>query len=505
MAVGEHQAPWYKISRCMLPCKAIYFFQLSKEVSFRMNLVLFLTSIGLSKSQAGLVVGIRLLSVLVAAPLFGMIADKFNIHRIIITLCSLVAIMGSSSQPLLAYIYGPTRFLYCDSGSDKSEKKTTFNRNAFNTSSNLTETVTENIFEGVDINRLFWIMFAINIFQSLFDGALDGFIDAGVMVRLKQRNEKPGSSRHQYGTQRVLGVLGQVVSPILVNYAIDYFPSRRVTCYTGLFVAYAMMQLMYMLCMLWLFQGLDFSHDNDDKIIGDEEDQEMLERKQSENNEIKSSVVPNKETFKDAFRKTFFEEEMLMMFFVLFIAGVLLCEIVTYSFPYMKDLRATTMDLNVFLILFSVGSLIGFLLCHRIIRMCGGPFQALTLTVCSYVIRFIIMASTNSPLVVSISQILSMFDLPITESVSLEFAMRKSPKIVLTSLMGLMNAVQYSLSDVIGGTLGGFMYELYDGEVLFYGCSVIAAIVAIVVSAWLLIGKYCRHITEEENNIKQEA
>jgi len=105
----------------------------------------------------------------------------------------------------------------------------------------------------------------------------------------------------------------------------------------------------------------------------------------------------------------------------------------------------------------------------------------------SYVIRFIGMATSNSPLVVSIFQILSIFDMPITETASLEFVMHKSPKIVLASIIGLMNAIQYSLPDVVGGTLGGFVYELYSGKVLFYGCSIMAAVTGIVVTAWKLI------------------
>ena len=114
-------------------------------------------------------------------------------------------------------------------------------------------------------------------------------------------------------------------------------------------------------------------------------------------------------------------------------------------------------------------------------------------------IRFIAVAFTSNPLVVSIVQILSMFDLPITETVCLEFAMQKSPKIVLTSLIGLMNAVQYSLSDAVGGTLGGYIYQLYDGKVLFFAFSIVAVIMAIIVTAWKMSRIYCRQIIDEQN------
>jgi len=495
MATNEpKKAAWYKISRYMLSCKATYFFLLAKEISFRMNLVLFLNSIGLSKSQAGLVVGIRLLSVMVSAPFFGMIADKFKMHRIVITLCSLVAFVCTCIQPVLAYEYGPTRFLYCDNGISKYDMKT-----SINSSSNLNvtgqvqkEIAAENIFKNLDINRLFWIMLATNIFQSFFDGALDGFIDVGVMVRLKQRNEKSTSStQHYYGTQRIPSILGQAIGPVIVNYAIDEFPTSRVTCYTGIFVIYGVIQLLYLLSLLWLFHGLDFSHENEDKRVGDAaEHQEMIERKQPN----------NKATFKYSLCKTLFEEEMLMMFLSLFLAGVLMSEILNYSFSYLKDLRATTMEFNFYLIFFNIGNLIGFLFAQKIIQICGGPFQALVLMFFSYVIRFIGMATSNSPLVVSIFQILSIFDMPITETASLEFVMHKSPKIVLASIIGLMNAIQYSLPDVVGGTLGGFVYELYSGKVLFYGCSIMAAVTGIVVTAWKLIRRnHRRHVPQGQD------
>ena len=481
----------------MLPCKAVYFILMAKEISFRMNLVLFLTSIGLSKSKAGLVVGMRLMSVIICAPFFGMVADKFKIHRTVITLCSLVAFVSTCAQSFLAYRYGPTHFLYCANRNNRYKWRTSVN-SSLNLNITGEVTIPETPFKDLNINRLFWLMFAINIFQSFFDGGLDGFVDVGVMVRLKQRNEKPSSSAvHHYGTQRIPSVFGQAIGPVVINYVIDKFPFSRVTCYTGVLATFGLMQLMYMASLLWLFNGLDFSHDvdkDDDEIAGDSDKQEMIELPET-NNKIES--VPN---FKVTFRKTLFEEEMMMMLVSLFFSGLFLSQFISYSFPYMNDLQATTMDLNIFMVVISIGSLIGFLVCHKIIHLCGGPFQALILTFCAYVVKFIAMASSNSPIVISIFQILSMFDMPITETVCLGFVMRKSPKAVLTSMISVINAIQYSLPDVIGGALGGFVYESYSGKILFYICSMLSAIMAIIIAAWIVSRKYCRH-----NDVREDV
>ncbi|XP_066929415.1 major facilitator superfamily domain-containing protein 6-like [Clytia hemisphaerica] len=461
---------WYNISRSMIPCKLAYFLLIAKEFAIRMNLVLFLLSIGLSKSQAGLIVGLRLVSVIGFSPFIGMISDKYRIHRLTIVLCSVIVFIFNAMQPVLALKFGSKTFLYCSAGSEENRNSTTTS-NLNTTSPFSTESPTST--SPPDQQVLFWVMIAVNLIQSLFDGSLDAFIDTGVMLRIKQSNEN--GEKNKYGPQRIFGVLGHMVGPILGNYSIALFPSDHVTCYTGVFILYGFLSVCYMLTLLWVFHGLKMDvHD-----LKESEEEAPLEEK-GEKEKLEQ------QPFRTVLFRTLLEEEMLVMVLTLFGIGCLMSEIVYYSFPYLKDLNATTMDLNLYLIIYTVGNFIGFLIIPKLVRLVKGSFPTIFILLIVLVLRFSLVAAFNDPKLISVVQILSMFDYPITETVGLEFVLRKSPKRVLTSMYGIINAVQYSLPECVGNTLGGYIYEKFGAKVLFYGCSVVAATLSLALVLWIV-------------------
>ncbi|XP_066918052.1 uncharacterized protein [Clytia hemisphaerica] len=229
-----------------------------------------------------------------------------------------------------------------------------------------------------------------------------------------------------------------------------------------------------MLTLLWLFQGLKIEvHD-----LKDSEEEAPLEEK----GEKEKLGQP----FRTVLFRTLFEEEMLVMVLTLFGIGCLMSELLYYSFPYLKDLKATTMDLNLYLIILAVGNFIGFLIIPKLVRLVKGPFPTIFILLIVLVLRFSLVAAFSNPKIISVVQILSIFDFPITETVSLEFVLKKSPKLVLTSMYGIINAVQYSLPECVGNTLGGYIYEKFGAKVLFYGCSVVAATLSLALVLWIV-------------------
>ena len=50
---------WYHIDPNAIPSKCAYFFECARRISYEPNMVVFLTSIGLNKAEAGLVFGLR--------------------------------------------------------------------------------------------------------------------------------------------------------------------------------------------------------------------------------------------------------------------------------------------------------------------------------------------------------------------------------------------------------------------------------------------------------------
>ena len=50
---------WYNINMSMLPAKLSYVFESGRRIGYDPNLVMFLTSVGLNKAQAGFIHGFR--------------------------------------------------------------------------------------------------------------------------------------------------------------------------------------------------------------------------------------------------------------------------------------------------------------------------------------------------------------------------------------------------------------------------------------------------------------
>ena len=50
---------WYHIDPNAIPAKCAYFFECARRIGYQPNLVMFLTSIGLNKAEAGFIVGLR--------------------------------------------------------------------------------------------------------------------------------------------------------------------------------------------------------------------------------------------------------------------------------------------------------------------------------------------------------------------------------------------------------------------------------------------------------------
>ena len=466
-----NKAPWYRISIPMIPCKLSYFLLLSKEFVFKMNIVLFLVSIGLTKSQAGLIAGIRLLFVMIGGPIFAMMADKYLIHRYLIALITLVSSCCTITQPLLAYRFGTKSFAYC--GQSGSSAQTIFNQTITNVSLSITTTTpTLQYFSNNDQTILFYILLCLNCFQSFFEGGLDAFIDLGVMLRIQQSNARD-KTNHKFGIQRLFGEIGTAVGPIIGNEMIEIFSWGDVSCYSVIFIIHLVFLVSYGMSLLWLMHGLDQKPTPENACAENEEALAL-------GNEVEvDTIAPTDEPqnlLKDLYR-TLRQPEMMMLFFSLFLSGCFFSMYLTFIYPYMKDLEATSLELNFYAISFFIGGVLGFIFSNKMIRFVGGPFKALFLCTLSWIIRLAGVSVTNEPFAVAALQIIQAFNHPITETVCCHFIMDHSPKQVLTTMYGLVNALQYNLTDVAVGPLGGYIYDVYGGKTLFYGFAVAGSII----------------------------
>ena len=58
-SVKPSKYKWYNVDPNAIPAKCAYFFECARRIGYQPNLVMFLTSIGMNKAEAGFIVGLR--------------------------------------------------------------------------------------------------------------------------------------------------------------------------------------------------------------------------------------------------------------------------------------------------------------------------------------------------------------------------------------------------------------------------------------------------------------
>ena len=97
----------------MLPAKICYFFTVAQDGAFKPYLLPFFIGIGLTQAEAGFVTGVRLLGMIVAGPLWGLLTDKKQNHVLILILLAVMSILLNGGQPLLSILIGDKNTNVC--------------------------------------------------------------------------------------------------------------------------------------------------------------------------------------------------------------------------------------------------------------------------------------------------------------------------------------------------------------------------------------------------------
>ena len=97
----------FEIDREFLPVKIAYFVYDIRKFCFMPYFILISTSFGLTKTQAGLIAGIRLTGSIVGNLFWGMITDRSRRHSIIVVIQVICSMLLMIPQPFVAFYLNP--------------------------------------------------------------------------------------------------------------------------------------------------------------------------------------------------------------------------------------------------------------------------------------------------------------------------------------------------------------------------------------------------------------
>lgn len=426
----------------------------------------------------------------------GMIADKWQCHRTVVTLVCLVSLTAIATQPAVSVYYGNPETNKCPSSIIKQIQQTADvgtnsslkiincdnSTDSLATHSNCTGTSTKlnnNNNTNYDSQTLYIIMFLLNFCFAFSEGSSVTFVDSGALRR--SQLSAGGGRPIQYGRQRMFASVGATFGIVVMNLSVDIFPENtKITCYTGIFVSYGIYTALYGAFTILSYRGLSFrevkekedGESGNGTAVTDYKDEntihELRETSQLENN-VKLNNQPSKEESKfwKVFIKTFFQYETLFFYLTTFISGLEYSQYTSFLFVYLKEMDAPSSLLTIAIILSNCASGICFAYAVKMIRLLGGKWRALLFSFFMYFVRYMGISLIQNPWLVFLFQPLHGITATLFVATGLMHLKETSPLPVFTTLVSIFNAIHYGLGTFIGSSISGVIYQRYGGRALF--------------------------------------
>eukprot|EP00111_Clytia_hemisphaerica_P004728 TCONS_00013579-protein len=470
---------WYRINPDAIPSKLAYFFECGRRIGFNPNLILFFTSIGLNKAESGFIIGLRMIGMILGAPFWGLIADKWQCHRTVIILMTISTLLAITTQPFISVFYGDPDMNQCPYQKINT-KSTTLNnsiellsncKTCYNsTFSNNSKSYLSNV-ENTQNNTperfgaLFLAMFSISLWLSFAEGSSIAFIDTGTLRRSQLSTQR----KFVYGHQRMFSAIGGAVGIFTANLAVDYFPQAAITCYTGIFGVYAFYTIFYALFTIILYRGLTFKEvssnqgsNMENKTTNDTENPSLGIEHQGDNHTCgDNKTIKDKKKLHRILIQSLRKPDVIFLYVTTFVSGLVYSQHTSFLYVYLKELDAPSILLTLSIIFSNISSIFGFFFAQKVINLLGGTWRTIPVTFAFYFIRYCGVGLIKNPWLVLIFQPLHAVTATLYVANGLTYLKETSPLPVITTLVSLFNTTHYGLGTIVGSSLSGLIYEKY--------------------------------------------
>ena len=348
---------------------------------------------------------------LVAGPFWGVIADKFHCHRLILIINCIGIILTMGCQPLLTIKYGNPQTNKCPEPSNQ------FTRN-FNQTNNSTFNARPSSQENGQYGTLFLIFFFTQILAAFFEGSSMAFIDVATI-------RKSQLSKHRkidYGRQRLWGPIGAIFGVNMTNLFIKYFPKANITCYSGLFLNYITCHILMTISALVLYKGLSFKDETNQ--------QQSLEEKEQ-----------SKKSFRRIFRKNLIQFEVLFVYLLSVVGGSLTGVYQYFLFLHLKEIGTSQTVMTLSISIAAAAGIFGYFFSAKIIRFFGGPLKSIIIALSVFAVRFIGYALSPNGWILLIFQPMHILSYALFLTSGIQYMKETSPLMVITSMVSLFQTM----------------------------------------------------------------
>ena len=438
----EENRPKSYINWDMIPAKLTFIFSEGYLGSVNPFFNIFYVSLGLTPSQAGLITGISYAVSSLAGPLWTALVDYTGQRKIIFIILCLGTASSIFSIPWVTLACGTYEYnVTClQNVSSNKLSNVTFEHVCFS-KSHLTNS-----------NVLFYALLSLNIVSWIFSVTLPNYIDAIVVTVIKSRKRN-----ETYGAQRVFGGIGFGVTNFLAGVAIDYYkPNNGVSQYAAAFYIFLPCVLLLIPAGCILINQIQW----DGNI----------------NNSINTSFSSHLLSF---LRKS----DTIMFFATIAISGLAFNVYFNFLFLFMdEEMNSSKTIMTLTVVVCTVTDLLGYAYSTQFMKLLG-TIPVITIGICSYVPRFIIMSFVKNSWFALPIQLLDPFALALSWPAQLEYVYQLAPEEITTTAINIIASIEFVASNAIANIAGGIAYHTYGGPVLFRACGIICGVWGI----WMVI------------------
>ncbi|XP_057290062.1 uncharacterized transporter YwbF-like [Hydractinia symbiolongicarpus] len=426
-------------NRCLkiqlISAKIAYFFTYCFLGSYKPYIVVFLTSIGLSASKAGLIFGICQLASFLFSPVWGVLIDRTG-KKILFTFVMLFGIFATLfSAPWIAAKYK------CD--------QSITGYVSFNHSSNSNISASSKACLYKDGSRtLFYTMLVVFTVCSMCDQPFFAFFDS-VVTRIVSLYKDEVT----FGQQRTFGSIGYAAAAFVSGLVADNFKHPILSPYSAVFFVLLPFLIVSIPFVVSLVRKATF-------------------RNEGEKKENKQTTMLMKLAF-----KTCCKLDNFVFLLTVFVKGAMSGLMNSFLFVFMeKEMHSnkSVMALSVVVACISEAAIFSF--ASLIITKLKGPIQCLIIGLFSICIRFIIFSFVRNPWLILPCQLSHALDFALFWGASVEQTKRISPKDILATMFGILYSLHFALASLISSIAGGVIYDAFGGRMLFRGAGIVGCV-----------------------------
>lgn len=465
----------------LLPCKISYFLFYS-SLGCLIFINVFLVSIGMTPSEAGVISGLCDCVSSISGPCWGMLADRTG-HRkcIFIVLLAGMATLFFS-LPWVAAVFQKEYSVVCY-------------RSNFTNLNDQTNTNGSNFPLSNDCNvlvpfqsSLFFAMLCLKMTGSIFATPALSFLDSIVMNVVAEEG-------HGYGMQRMYGAIGMGVTTLLAGLAADHYNIRGKSKYTAVFLVYLPLILLTIFNALLLFKKREVRKSRNTSYINNN----VNEDEDDATSTLCISEIPQRKSRKQIIVDIGKRPKNIAVLLTTLIAGILFAVTASFSFLIIEtEMNGTKASMGFFILVncFSEGVMFAF--SQSFFDVLGGPIICLEIGVLTWIVRSFAISYIKNAWLAALPQILQSFSFALYWAAMNKYIHEIAVKEVYTTLFGVFNSIYFGVGGLVGDVVGGIIFHYYGGPILFRSTGFLGCIWFMIMIAYFHCGRF---ITKEKTEV----